>query len=374
MYRGSNEKVVVQVTDLVRQGLRTYREAEMIGDSVDGGGLGCLRVTVKRIMTCIFLGVCIIALGKSDRSFAILREGITMLQASNVLKYHASQSEESQSTIATWQRLYWLAFIHERSLSVMLSFPSVLTALQTGLPIVDPSIPPHIDLGFRRLAQLFLVLDNTFLAHWNAQQDPGHSPPAITAEWIEYKQVLLDEYEVGTKDEERSLKARGLGGLTEIQHCDLLVSRIWLRTLLWQLALSMGLLYSSPSLDSHGSLFVQFPVQRLSGELRTLVETLESVTSVAIHGFGMLHKLFEVTTTIADVLALPMGSRYNREMASGLKDFSTIVKFLLGFEGIQQKWRDYLCEKVKVLPNVHTDILEAWDLIQADFPHGGAQH
>ncbi|KAE8363783.1 hypothetical protein BDV27DRAFT_158484 [Aspergillus caelatus] len=343
------------MANLIRHSLKAYREGEINGYDWEGGGLGHLPVNIKRVMTCIFLGICMIPFGQFDRSFFILREAITIIQTRDVHRWQANDDPESRREVARWQRVYWEAYIHERSLALMPSFPSILTALETGLPMADTSIPAHVDLGFRRLIHLFLVQDETFFAHWRAQHSPGHPAPDMTAGWIEFKQAQLDDNEVGTAEEVALLQAQGLGSLTEFQQADLVITRIWLRTLVWQLALSHGLLCSAPSQSPEESLSFHFPVERLSTELRNLVDHLQSVASVGIHGHGILQKLFDIVTTVADVLTLPLTpGQVEQSTVKRMDDFLRIVKFLLRFEGTATEQRNYVRARVKALQEIYT--------------------
>ncbi|KAF4974605.1 hypothetical protein FZEAL_8532 [Fusarium zealandicum] len=358
--RGFNEEVAARVSDLMRHSFRLHRQAEM-GTDV----LGRLPITVKRIMTCIFLEICFMAFKRWDRGLTILREATAMIQ---MLEMDQINDGLSDHETATRQRLYWEASIHERFLTIVAGPPSILPPL-SGLPPTDPELPLHINTGFDRLISLFLILDDTFLSHWRAQQDPRHEAPEMTAEWIESKQAQLDQDEIGAAETERALICSGCGGLTELQHADLFITRLWLRTLVWQLALSEGLLQSTPPKNSHEGLSMHFPAERLSDQLRSLVSRLHTVESIGIHGSGIFQKLFEITSTVADVLALPIAQDQNMQAAeSRIDGFLFLVKFVLGFERIPAEQKDYLREKVNTLQKVHAafdfESLRVCDLVQ----------
>jgi hypothetical protein len=103
-------------------------------------------------------------------------------------------------------------------------------------------------------------------------------PAKLTAEWIELKHQQLDDHEVDT-----------IGihvMLTELQEADIYITRLWMHTLFWQLAMSRCLLSSEPSSSSHEAMSLVFPVKRLSAQLRRLVTRLQSKTSVGMHWAG----------------------------------------------------------------------------------------
>jgi hypothetical protein len=122
-----------------------------------------------------------------------------------------------------------------------------------------------------------------------------------------------------------------------------------MRILVWQLALSQGLLQSTPPQNTHEGFSMHVPAHRLSTQLRNLVDRLKSFDSVALHGPGILAKLFEITTTVADVLALPVGAGEEQDAEARVEDFLFLVTFLLSFDRIHQNQRDYLKEKLSGL-------------------------
>lgn len=344
-----NGDVAAQMTELMQRALKAHRQADLcLTMRPEGAVLGELPVTVKRVATCLFLEISFMAFKHFDRSFTILREATSLVQTLKVHQHTLDDAIFDRREVARRQRLYWECYIHERFVNVMSGLPCVLPPLKTGPPFTDLSIPSHVDIGFRRLIHLFMIMDPTFCEHWNAERLAN--PPEMTGEWIEAKQTELDEDELAATQEEERLRAAGQPGLTELQHADLYVTRLWMRTLLWQLALSRGLLRSSPT--THQGLSLHFPAQRLSHQLRTLVSRLESVYSIGTHGSGILQKLFEITSTIADVLALPPGQ--GTDVDARMEDFVFLVGFLFRFERIPKSERDYMWEKVEVLRHMYT--------------------
>lgn len=353
--------VAAQMTSLIHYSLWAHRKAEMARQSDASGLQSELPVTVKRIMTCIFNEISLMAFKRFDRSFAVLREAIAMIQMLNVHQYPGGDALLEPREISRRQRMYWEAYIHERFLCIVSGFPCIMVPLRTGLPALDNTVPPWVTLGFNRLIHLFGIMDGPLLAHWSAQHDPTALVPSMTARWIESKQVELDEDEAGAAEAAGEMAAGGLGVLSESFHVDLFVTRLWLRTLVWQLALSHGLLRSAPPQASHEGLSLHFPAQRLSAQLRSLVSRLESISSVVTNGSGLLQKLFEITSTVADVLALPRASGLAPEEAcTRIEDFLFLVRFLFSFERTQKHQRDYLREKLEVLQEVYgaTDFVE----------------
>ena len=290
-----------RIPDLMSRSIAAYHQIDQ------GDRLQDIHLSVRRIMSCVFMGVCMMAFSRFDRSFVHVREAIAMIQMLRIDKYDSAEKNRlGDAEVARRQRLYWEAFIHERFLTMSSSYPSILPPLRTGLPLEDPNIPLHIHVGFSRLIRLFLIIDDEFLAHWAAQEDPHREPRTVSAAWIELKQKELDDDESSSAAETEAipLSTTTVPGLTELQHADLFVTRSWLRTLVWQIAMSNCLLSSKPPSSSHEAMSLVFPVRRLSAQLRQLVTRPEMKTSIGMHGSGILQKLFEIANTIADVMAL----------------------------------------------------------------------
>lgn len=325
------------------------------GDGYNGGLQGEMPITVKRIMTCIWLEICLMAFKRFDRSYTILQEAISMVQMLNMHQYCQGDRRLTHTELARRQRMYWEVYIHERFLFIMSGFPCTMVPLRTGLPFHDETLAAHVAVGWNRLILLFQNMDDAFLSYWAAQQVPNPLLPEITSQWIESKQAQLDQDEADAVGDEKEMIVAGCGTLIELQHVDLFITRLWLRTLVWQLALSHGLLRSAPTQNTHEGLSLHFPAQRLSAQLRSLVSRLKSVSSVVFHGSGILQKLFEITSTVADVLALPRGiGQTEDESRARLEDFFYLVKFIFSFERTQKHQRDYLREKLEVLEKMYT--------------------
>ncbi|KAF4332474.1 transcription activator [Fusarium beomiforme] len=333
--------VPFRITELMNLSFKAHKQAEM-----STGIMGKFPVSVKRIVTCLFLEICLMTFKRFDRTFIILREAIAMIQMLDLDRYKDASLTDHE--LSTRQRLYCEISIHERFFTIVSGHPAILPRLNPSLPAMDHEIPCHINEGFNRLIELFHVLDDTFLSHWRAQQDPQCTAPEMTATWIEHKQAELDQNEIDAAETDNALVANGCG-LTELQHVDLFITRLWMRILVWQLALSQGLLQSAPPQNSHECFSMHFPAQRLSTQLRNLVLRLERVDSIGLHGSGIFQKLFEITSTVADVLALPIGCEEARDAEARVEDFLFLVTFLLSFDRIHQSQREYLKEKLSAL-------------------------
>ncbi|EEU47004.1 uncharacterized protein NECHADRAFT_36593 [Fusarium vanettenii 77-13-4] len=342
--------VAAQINDLIYHGLEAHHRAGL-GTHVTGRLDEFLPVSIKRIMTCIYLEIATMGLSRLDRSFNFIREAIAMVQTLEMHQRDMRDSSQLPYDPVRFQQVYWEAYIHERFLGIS-GYPCILPPLRTGLSTSDSCTPEHIRAGFNCLIDLFLILDETFLSYWQSQRG---AIGGLTVQWIESKQVQLDQAEMNAATAEAKLSGSGQPGFTELQRADLFITRLWLRTLLWQLALSQGLLRSGPSDMTHEGLSLQFPASRLSIQLRNLVSRLNSIVSIATQGSGIMQKLFEIASTIADVLALPASSHDESEggFKSHVKDFLYVVNFLLNLDGMRENQREYLREKYGMLQPLH---------------------
>ena len=336
------------------------------------------RLTIRRIMVSMFLHNCLMTLQKLDLAFFYLRQAQSMMQMLRIGSAEMlAQSQYDISERARRERLYWLAFVHERFLSIVDYRPAILTPL-ADLPEKDPGLPEGVHQGFNEIIKLFRLVDGEFLHNWLG----SHSDSGLTTSWIEQKQKELDDedeylllgssgqtvsdigvgHEASSLDSEtkivrsgsnvsRTTHSSGLSRLTDMQQADLIITRQWLRTVVWQMAMSRCLLSSGASKECMSLLF---PV-RLSHHLRFLITNM-SRNAIETHGSGILKKLFELADTIADVIIhVPIASR--DETTARVDDFLFLIRFLFTFPRFDAFEREILREKLKALqalfPHVH---------------------
>ncbi|KAL7922797.1 hypothetical protein ACQKWADRAFT_291443 [Trichoderma austrokoningii] len=345
-------EAAAKMTELVRQSLNAYRRAQLMMDDFHSSRPMDVRTTFRRIMTCVFLAVSMMAFGRLDRCFAMLREAATMVQMVQVrLSSHTAVPLEPRD-VPKFHRIYWHVFMYERFLTILAGYPSVMAPLPAGLPARDPAIPAHIDVGFNRLVRLFQLLDGPLLLYWTAQQNPAQPVAGVTLQWIESKQAQLDQDEAGSSEAEQGLVDSGRGTFTELQHVDLLVTRLWMRALLWQYGLMHRFFRSAPQRED---LAIHLQVYRFSAQLRSVVSHFESITTIITHGIGLVHKMFEITSTVADVLALPLSyGQTEEDVRRRVNDFVFLVRFLFSFERAEREQRDYLRERLDGLQQQYT--------------------
>ena len=288
------------------------------------------QITVQSVMIPLCGANCILAGHVNvDMAFYYIREAITRLQLLRV-----DNTEElvafSIAERARRQRLYWLLFIHERYQTISYHRSSILPPLHT-LPEYDPQLPQVSQEYFCQMIALWRIIDTDFIENWLDHTRDS----AVTFAWIEKKQ--------GELGEGLDLPNSELQRLTETQQADLIVTRHWLRAVVWQMALSKFLLISDISTDS---MSIFFPV-RLSRRLRELV-TRMSREALEIHGTGILQKIFDITNTFADIL-INIPAITTEEMADRVDDFLFLFRFLLGMPRFNHVEKQILQAKLQTL-------------------------
>ena len=282
----------------------------------------------------MFIHNCLMTMQASDAAFHYMRDSISAIQ---VLRIDSADTMRSLpvSERARRQRLYWQAFIHERFVAILDYRQAVLPPLES-LPEEDPTLPIAVHEGFNQIIKLFRLLDPDFLKNWLG------SHGNVTSTWIEEKSRELDGDDEGD--------AQGMALLSTMQRADLAITREWLRTLVWRLAMSKTLLSSRSSKEC---LSLLFPV-RLSQTLRQQVAGM-SRNDIEVHGSSIVQKLFEITDTIADVL-IHVPAPTLEETALRIEDYLFILDFVLRFPTLDQTRRSILMEKLERLQTMFPEV------------------
>ncbi|PLB53876.1 hypothetical protein P170DRAFT_460195 [Aspergillus steynii IBT 23096] len=303
-----------QISELVRRSIEVQQPL-----------LPGFRPSVLRAMTSILIQMCFMSLGQHDLGFFYLREAISMTHILRV-EDKAVLASLSLAERSRRQRLYWLCFIHERFMSIVHFTPATLSP-HAVFPEIDPALPVGISQGWTQVIKTFLLLEPTFISLWIG--DRTH----VTATWVEQKYRELDD----------TLWELEVSMLSEIQQADLVITRQWMRTLLWQMAMSNCLLSSHASCPS---LSLELPL-RLSSQLRQFLTKI-SQNTIRVHGSSILSKLLEIINTIADVVIhLPQATL--EETTSRIEDIVFMKTVVFSFHNLQQVCKNILIEKFQVI-------------------------
>ncbi|KAJ6189179.1 hypothetical protein N7519_004087 [Penicillium mononematosum] len=312
--KSTPQSASAQVTELMRQSVETQQPL-VIG----------FRPSILRATTSIFIQMCAMSLGHYDLGFFHLREAISMIQ---MLRIGDKTVNAGLSTAerARRQRLYWQCFIHERFMSIV-NFSPVTLPPHSQYPEEDTFVGADIQQGWTQVIKTFCMLDASFISLWIGDRTQ------VTASWVERKHRELDD----------ELWEVEVSALSELQQADLVITRQWMRTLLWQMAMSNCLLSSHASCPS---LELEMPL-RLSSQLRQFLTKI-SENTIRVHGSSMISKLLEIVNTIADVVIhVPQATR--EETTSRIDDIVFMQGVVLPFNNLQVMSKDILLDKFRLI-------------------------
>ncbi|KAG5925332.1 hypothetical protein E4U53_003340 [Claviceps sorghi] len=243
------------------------------------------RPSLTTVQTSFFLFSAFFCLGKDTSAWHYLREAMTVLQS---LRLHEESTYGGiQDAVAAryTRRMFWVLFITERAYALQrhrpLTLQDAIALPSTGRELGEEKIMS----GLLDLISLFRNFDSDFLKMWNTP-DGSH----VSASAKEYP-AKLQRF---LQDAIPEVAAR-----TANQQADLLLSREWLKIVVWQLCVSKTLLCSSSPLES---MSFQFPVS----VARNVVVATSRLPSDALeaNGVGILEKIFDVGCSLADVLSV----------------------------------------------------------------------
>ncbi|KAL6892099.1 hypothetical protein GGI43DRAFT_414129 [Trichoderma evansii] len=267
--------------------------------------------SLTTIQTSWFLFAAFFCLGKDTSAWHYIREAITVLQS---LRLHedAAHAEIQDPKVALYaRRMFWVLFITERAYALQRHRPLTLQKAIT-LPSVESSPEEaHILSGLLDLISLFQNFDTAFINLWNVSDNPPFSAPK---EYLVKIQQALD------------LALPRVSERTIAQQADLLLSREWLKLMVWQLSVSKTLLCST---SPDESMSLRFPVS----VARNVVLTTALLPEKALeaNGVGILEKIFDVGCSLVDVMSLKAAPS------------------LLPRSAMQVSPADYLCEIVHLV-------------------------
>ncbi|KAK1638522.1 hypothetical protein BDP81DRAFT_346465 [Colletotrichum phormii] len=244
--------------------------------------------------TSFFLFSAFFCMDNDNAAWFYLRESITILQT---LRLHeeATYNDITDQVLATYARhMFWVLFITERAYALQRHRPLTLQST-LGLPIVDPlSSDAAILPGFLDLISLFRHFDTDFIATWNSSTpSAASSSEATDPEHLSKLQTVL-KYAIPS-----------VSKYSEMQQADLLISRQWLKVIVWKLCVSKTLLSTT---DSEDSMSLSYPTAVARDVV--LISRLLPTKAFEANGVGILEKVFDVGCSLADLISL--GSATNQ--------------------------------------------------------------
>jgi hypothetical protein len=236
------------------------------------------------ILTAWFFYGSYFGLGRDNTAWSYLREATTQVQ---LLGLHDEDSYKNDPIDLSRKRvLYWLLFVAERYFCLACAVRFLIDslhrthALHKHRPItLYPTIhPPTLDeipsegpiaSGLDLLVNLYKPIDETFVQLWN-KIHTNNNPT-----WLARLQNQLSDALPAYLE------------CTESQAVDLRVTQQWLRTMVWQLCVSQGLV-SSVAADN--AMTFKYPIE-ISRDLLSMTQQF-SQHAMEVHGMGLVSSSF----------------------------------------------------------------------------------
>ncbi|KAF2736125.1 hypothetical protein EJ04DRAFT_575594 [Polyplosphaeria fusca] len=258
------------------------------------------NVTISSLLTSFFLHVFSADTGRMTASTVLLGEAITkahILGLHRVPHYTPLDIEQQQHHL----RIYWLLFITERAHSIQHDVPTMLKR-SPELPRLENLNDGSIEPAFIQLCRLFNILDATITA------DPSTAREALA----------LAQQQLNDDTPSRSLQ-------NELQRADISMTQQWMRIFLWQHALGVTNMRASNPEDEFS---FSFPA-RVAQNVLTSLSSL-SKESIEAHGPGMESKLFDIASSLADVMICVPSINNETHFGIGPRDLIHSLSTLLG--------------------------------------------
>ncbi|KAL3467807.1 hypothetical protein BJX64DRAFT_123501 [Aspergillus heterothallicus] len=265
-----NEPFLVSSADFVRECIR-FR-----GDFVYQS-----TASLDSLLTSLFLHMYYANADQIPLATFALRDAIThahLLCLGNGQMHKDSQPEKRQLRL----RVYWILLVTERTFCMQHSLPITLQTIDDlPVPIDDGDASPALLTGFCNLVRLFTRIDGPLV------QSPYLPTPHPT-----YSRARITDIQ-----ESLQTGATKNPTIDEVQRVDIWVTLAWLSSLLWQYSASHFMLTPDTSNPSFSPSY-PFVIAR---NFLSLVSHA-SIDSVRPHGYGMEIKLFQLATSLIDVL------------------------------------------------------------------------
>ncbi|KAK5655209.1 hypothetical protein OQA88_6108 [Cercophora sp. LCS_1] len=230
--------------------------------------------SLEQCLLTFFIYACHAALLHHSQAFYHLREATTLWL---LLKSRTDEDQLPDFTSLA-DRLFWVLLVSERSHAIRYHRPTTL--------VISPDSPPleadPLLVGYTSLASLFRPLNSSFFSLLNEEQPATANASELLA------------------DVERAITSAlpATEALHDTQKANLRVTQLWLFIIVWKLRLHLG--HLQPESSRH-ALTYQHPlavVRELTLSTRDL-----PIQSIMVHGVGLTEKLFDIASTVVDVLA-----------------------------------------------------------------------
>lgn len=224
-------------------------------------------VAPEDVLTSLFIAVTFFDLKCRNKAWFYIREAISLAQLAGMHVVDQDSKIDPVERIRR-QRIYALLYITERGAFIHDMLPvSIFVSprlLCEKLPDEDPSISSGLDMLFR----LFSLLTYDFVRARSRLSSAGS---------------IDDDYDVFADLQEKLRQDVDVTAVSGIQRADILITQQWLRLMVWQTALKLGMISSTATNPSYS---YSYPVQ-IALALCEVLKILPS-TTIEVHGLGIV--------------------------------------------------------------------------------------
>ncbi|KAH6689632.1 RING-3 [Plectosphaerella plurivora] len=291
----SHELIVPSADFLISECIRARKHSDLAGSP-----------SLTHTQTSFFLYAAFFCKDKDNAAWFYLREAITILQTLR-LEEEATYPTLDPVLAKYARRMFWVLYVTERAYSLQRNRPTTLQET-LDLPDFGPlGSDTEILPGFLGLISLFRHLDSDLIAAWNS------ATRSTSADLITL-QNRLDQ------------TLPGVAGYSPVQQADLLMSRQWLKMIVWKLCVSQSTLSATEGSENAMSLLYPAAIARDV----VVASRLVSTEAFEANGIGILEKVFDVGCSLADVLLLVPDSGRGSAMHVGPLDTLMEIVRLVG--------------------------------------------
>ncbi|RAQ51431.1 aflYd/ sugR/ sugar regulator [Aspergillus flavus] len=237
--------------------------------------------TFEAVLGPLFLHFYYGATNKMSTASLLLRESVTLCQLQGLDREDTYQGMAVEEETYR-RRALWLLYVTERGHAIQHGINTCLKG-SIRLPTRDCANECHLVEAFDSLVGLFISVEGVLL-------EPGGSPRGPNT-------IMCSKDMLCRLQSQLRQRLQWPTAYHALQRTDIAITQQWLRVLLWQLSLK-NIFLSSASADD--CMRLTYPVH-VARDAIVLISNVPQDTFMA-HGPGMAIKLFEITSTLLDVI------------------------------------------------------------------------
>lgn len=259
------------------------------------------QYSMASLLTSFFLHIYFANTNKLQTAGLYLRESISHAHG---LALHLPGMYTSSTATSEHQlrlRVYWIMFISERTFCAQNGLPAMLQVIdEFPAPDLDANYDSSQLPAFLALTRLFMYLESQFIA-------PPSSPCSLIVSEDQKSKISTIQHNLQFKADKSNLD--------ETQQVDIIVTRNWIRTLLWQYTI----VNFPVSCHANDEAFSALLPALIAQEMLSLFSAVSN-SAIRAHGYGMELKIFRMADSLLDVLLCAPSATDTHSMLVGSRD------------------------------------------------------